>query len=64
MEPNTQPNRTIKKTDGCIHDSNAMGPDGVGYVSDVDGIQVFVIACSLNKDLKQTFIYKYKLEDI
>jgi hypothetical protein len=28
----------------CVHYPSAMSPDGIGYVSDVDGIKVFVIA--------------------
>jgi hypothetical protein len=28
----------------CIHYSSAMSPDGIGYVPDVDGVEVFVVA--------------------
>jgi hypothetical protein len=36
-----------------VHDACAMGPDAVRYVTDVDGVQVFIVARSLNKDLKK-----------
>ena len=36
-----------------IHYACAMGPDGVGYVSYVDCVQVLVVAGSLHKNLEQ-----------
>ena len=33
-----------KKFAHCsVHDACAMGPDGVGYVADVNGVQVLVV---------------------
>lgn len=34
-----------------VHDSSPMGPNRVRYVSDVDCVQMFVVAGLLNKDL-------------
>lgn len=36
---------------GCIHYSSAMSPDGIGYVTNVDGVEVFVVARLFHKDL-------------
>lgn len=34
-----------------VHDAGAVGADGVGNVTDIDGVQVLVVACLLYEDL-------------
>lgn len=35
----------------CVHDARPVGPDGVGNVTDVNSVEMFVVRCTLNKDL-------------
>lgn len=34
-----------------VHDARAVGPDGVGDVSDVDGVQVLIVTGLLDENL-------------
>lgn len=34
-----------------VHYACAVGPDGVGDVTNVDGVQVLVVTCLLNENL-------------
>ena len=34
-----------------VHNPSTMSPDGVGYVTNVDGVEVLVVGRTLNKDL-------------
>lgn len=36
-----------------VHYPCAMCPDGVGNVTDVDGVQVLIVTCLLNENLKK-----------
>jgi len=42
----------VGEVDGCVHDAGAMCADRVGDVSDVDCVQVLVVARTLHKDLQ------------
>lgn len=41
-----------------------MGADGVGDVTDVDGVQVLVVTCLLNEDLKMKAAQFNPSEDV
>ena len=43
----------IDLTYRCIHDSSTMCPDRVGYVTDVDCIQMLVVTRPFHKYLKR-----------
>ena len=50
---NIKHNKKLKvATDCCVHDSCPMGSDGVCYMSNVDSVQVFVVAGSFHKYLQ------------
>ena len=34
-----------------VHNTSAMSPNGVGYVMNVDSVEVYVVRGTLNKDL-------------
>lgn len=58
MKPSkTQADRHIHTPDMLthrgVHDPCAVRPDGVGNVSDVDGVQMLVVTCLLNEDLSE-----------
>ena len=38
-------------TYSSVHNPSTMSPDGVGYVTNVDGVEVLVVGRALNKDL-------------
>ena len=38
-------------THSGVHYASAMSPDGVGYVTNVDGVEVLVVRRTLHKDL-------------
>jgi len=40
-------------TYSCVHDACSMCSDGVCYVTDVDGVQMFVVTRPLHKYLQQ-----------
>lgn len=42
----------IRRAYRGVHDARAVSPDGVGDVSDVDCVEVLVVAGSLHKNLK------------
>ena len=43
-----------------VHDASAVGPDGVGHVTNVDGVEVFVIRLPLYKYLQSSrYMYMY-----
>ena len=44
---------SIQCTYSGVHDACAMGTYGVSNVSDIDGVQVFVVTGPLHKYLKQ-----------
>ena len=44
-------NYLISEVDGGVHDAGAVGANGVGHVSDADGVEVLVVALGLEKDL-------------
>lgn len=60
MEPNQQMwsdlrgkgTDTFLYTYRGVHYACAVGPDGVGDVTDVDGVQVLIVTCLLNENLK------------
>lgn len=39
-----------------VHYACAVGPDGVGDVTDVDGVQVLIVTCLLNENLKENAV--------
>lgn len=43
----------LLETHSGVHDSCTVCSDRVGNVTDVDGVQVLVVACLLNEDLSQ-----------
>ena len=48
-----------------VHNTSAMSPDGVGYVTNVDGVEVLVVRGTLNKDLvRQTMTIKSQLKAV
>lgn len=42
----------IRRAYRGVHDARAVSPDGVGDVSDVDRVEVLIVAGSLHKNLK------------
>lgn len=42
---------SLQNTHRGVHNACAMRPDGVGNVTDVNGVQVLVVACLLYEDL-------------
>lgn len=56
----------INKTDNycCVHYPSAMSPDGIGYMLDVDGIEVFVIAWLLHKYLVVEIVKVFWNKDV
>ena len=45
------PEELVGEVDGGVDDAGAVGSDGVGDVSDADGVQMFAVARLLHKDL-------------
>jgi len=41
----------VREVDGRVHDAGAVRADRVGDVTDVDRVQVLVVAGTLHKDL-------------
>ena len=39
------------EVDGGVHDADAVGPDRVGHVADVDRVQILVVRRLLHEDL-------------
>lgn len=44
--------KLVSEVDGGVHDSRAVCSNGVGDVTDVDGVQMFVVWRQFNENLK------------
>lgn len=44
----------LLETHRGVHDACAVGPDGVGDVTDVNGVQVFVVTRLFYEDLSES----------
>lgn len=44
--------KLVREVDGSVHDSRAVSSDGVRNVTDVDGVQMFVVRRQFNENLK------------
>ena len=51
------------KIDGGVHDADAVSPDGIGHVTNVDRVQIFVVGGFLHEylivEVVKVFGYKY-----
>ena len=45
------PEELIGEVDSSVDDASSMSPDGVGNVSDADGVQMFAVAGLFNENL-------------
>lgn len=43
----------FQRTHRGVHYAGAVGPDGVGDVADVDGVQMLIVACLLDENLSK-----------
>jgi hypothetical protein len=48
---------------GGVHDASSMGPDGVGNMADVDGVDMFVVGLPLHKYLLYTHTISCRVLD-
>lgn len=53
IQAHTQANEplTLPYTHRGVHNACAMGSNGVGDVTDVDGVQVLIVTCLLDENL-------------
>ena len=46
------PEKLVSEVDSSVHYTWAMCSDGIGNMTNVDGVQVFVVGSSLHKNLE------------